>query len=69
MSNKNHHGPHCAGLCEGQAYISRIKELKVENARLREHIYRIAEYQGDSDWRMMGVSIREAEVEARGEAP
>ena len=35
MKNPNHHGPHCAGLCEGQAYNSRIKELERENQRLR----------------------------------
>jgi len=27
MINKNHTGPHCAGLCEGAAYISTIKRL------------------------------------------
>ena len=35
MGNENHHGTHCAGLCEGQAYSSRIKELAGENERLR----------------------------------
>ena len=35
MTNPKHHGPHCAGHCEGQAYSSRIKELEGENDRLR----------------------------------
>ena len=35
MSNENHHGPHCAGLCEGKAYSSRIKQLEGVNERLR----------------------------------
>ena len=35
MKNPTHPGPHCAGLCEGQAYSSRIKELAGENERLR----------------------------------
>ena len=36
MKNPNHHGPHCAGLCEGQAYSSRIKELEGELALVRK---------------------------------
>ena len=36
MKNPTHHGPHCAGLCEGQAYSSRIKELERELALVRK---------------------------------
>ena len=36
MKNPTHHGPHCAGHCEGQAYSSRIKELERELALVRK---------------------------------
>ena len=36
MTNPNHHGPHCAGLCEGQSYSSRIRELERELALVRK---------------------------------
>ena len=43
MTNPKHHGPNCAGLCEGQAYNSRIKELEGDNERLRAALQDIAE--------------------------
>ena len=36
MKNPKHHGPHCAGHCEGQAYSSRIRELEGELALVRK---------------------------------
>ena len=36
MKNPTHHGPHYAGLCEGQAYSSRIRELERELALARK---------------------------------
>ena len=42
MSNSKHHGPHCAGICEGQAYTimlrqkdTDIEQLQAENAALK----------------------------------
>lgn len=42
------------------ADLDTITEQAAELGSLREHISRIAKYQKDSDWQMMGISIREA---------
>lgn len=33
MSKTEHHGPHCAGSCEGAAYDSEIRNLKAQIER------------------------------------
>ena len=42
------------------AAAEKVSDLEAENASFREHISRIAEAQKDSDWKLMGISIREA---------
>lgn len=57
MVNDKHRGPHCAGLCEGTAYISRIKELEAQmkwvdeiNRVLQADAQRLAKVLGDIKW-------------------
>ena len=59
MTNPNHHGPHCAGDCEGQAYSSRIKELERELALSRK---------ARTDGMEQAVRTWYATVKATGEA-
>ncbi|WP_019558530.1 hypothetical protein [Thioalkalivibrio sp. ALE12] len=36
--NDKHHGPHCAGSCEGAAYQIEIERLRAENKALRKQL-------------------------------
>ncbi len=36
--NDKHKGPHCAGSCEGAAYLIKIRGLEAENAKLKERV-------------------------------
>jgi len=60
MVNDKHKGPHCAGLCEGTAYISRIKELEAEVASMHDNFAKMNTYYGDQADR---IEELEAEVE------
>ena len=59
MTNPNHHGPHCAGLCEGQAYSYRIKELEIKLALVRK---------ARTDGMEKAIRTWHATVKATGEA-
>ncbi len=36
--NDKHKGPHCAGSCEGAAYLIKIRGLEAENAKLEARV-------------------------------
>ncbi len=47
--NDKHKGPHCAGSCEGAAYLITIRNIEAENARLRAALEEIREVWAGSD--------------------
>lgn len=53
------------GLCkagdDNDELRKQLSAAQADNEQLLEHIARIAEYQKDRDWQMMGLSIREAD--------
>ena len=36
MPNELHHGPHCAGLCEGAAYVTMLRQKDARIAELEQ---------------------------------
>ncbi len=44
--NDKHKGPHCAGSCEGAAYLIKIRGLEAENAKLEAQVKELSKTLG-----------------------
>ena len=62
--NGEHHGPHCAGSCEGAAYQIEIRKLRSENEALREALEMLLRYIETGDMRKVDLRVARSALAA-----
>ncbi len=60
--NDKHKGPHCAGSCEGAAYLIKIRNLEAENVRIRAALKEIRKVWAGSESALVGCTTYESSL-------